>query len=292
MLAIPILAWSPYAIPAGSIPAAALEALRVQLGAHVLAEHVRFNLADMLYSPDQLPVGYAAIRDQARQLGEALAAGHDLKVDPRGLAQTTPFVSDVRYLVGAVLAAPGAPIFRWHERGVDQENVLADWRAQAGPTLQRLLPGCHIEPLLPGAYFGAWRRADREGRPHSLRAAVAYLQAVLDCPAGDLCAVIAPYYEQQLLEWRVGLARRKDPAAEVLHGIVWPLLGGEEGGQEGDSIAAILREAGLVEIHLPEGGFAIETCEDCGSPLFPNRDGESAHAYMPEEAGGTPAHLH
>ncbi|MBU1666159.1 MAG: DUF2863 family protein, partial [Gammaproteobacteria bacterium] len=33
-------------------------------------------------------------------------------------------------------------------------------------------------------------------------------------------------------------------------------------------------------------------CDDCGAPLFPNPDGESVHAELPEEMQGTPAHLH
>ncbi|MCX8018135.1 MAG: DUF2863 family protein, partial [Rhodocyclaceae bacterium] len=59
LIAAPVLAWSRYAIPSGSIAAETLASLRVQLAAHVLAADVRFGLADFFFSPDQLPQSYS-----------------------------------------------------------------------------------------------------------------------------------------------------------------------------------------------------------------------------------------
>ena len=49
-----VLAWSRFSIPRERCPRA-LEAVGVQLGAHVFAADAKLALADYLFSPDQLP---------------------------------------------------------------------------------------------------------------------------------------------------------------------------------------------------------------------------------------------
>ncbi len=71
----PVLAWSRYSIPAGSIPKSTLAALAVQLGAHVHAADARVALVDYLFSPDQLPRSFVDTRNLTRELGEAALAG-------------------------------------------------------------------------------------------------------------------------------------------------------------------------------------------------------------------------
>src|SRR5436190_23062863 len=55
LIAAPIVAWSKYSIPSGSIARDDAEALRVQLQAHVLAAEARLTLVPSFYSIDQLP---------------------------------------------------------------------------------------------------------------------------------------------------------------------------------------------------------------------------------------------
>lgn len=291
LIGVPVLAWSRFVIPARPLPAGACHDLKVQLGAHVLAADARLALADYLFSPDQLPRGYAATRAFAEQLWQAAAAGRDLEVDADGLAESGQYISDVRYLLAAVLVAPGAPVFRWNEADGHRDTALAQWRSQGGALINGLLAGSSTEPLLPDAYFAAWRRADREGRAHSLRAAVAYLQAMLDVPASGLRAVAAPSYDRRLEEWRIGFGRRE--SAEVLHGVVWPLLGAEDETHDmGAEIEQVLKAAGVGEVVVLEQRFPFEFCEDCGAPMFPNAEGEVVHAEMPEESEAPPMHLH
>ena len=96
-------------------------------------------------------------------------------------------------------------------------------------------------------FFSTWRRADREARGYALDATAAYLQATLSVPATALTAVVAPYYEHRLLEWRIGFSRLDDE--QVLHGVVWPLLGAEdETADTAGEIEAILRQAGVGRI--------------------------------------------
>lgn len=291
LIALPILAWSRYSIPARRLPTDVVTALTTQLKAHVLAADVRCLLADHLYSPDQLPYGYAKTRRYAEALWQALREGRAFHEDTSRLAEVVPYISDVRYVLGAVMVEPGRPVFRWNEPDGSRDQSLAQWRAQAGANLQGVLPGCGFELALPDAYFAAWRRADREGRPYSLRAAVAYLQATLDIQPIVLRTVVAPFYDRRLEEWRVSFAL---PSGDVVHGVVWPLLGNEdETTDSAGEIEQTLRAAGVGEVLVLQQRFALEYCEDCGAPLYANAEGDVVHAEMPEQdAHQAPIHLH
>lgn len=292
LFAVPILAWSRYAIPSGEIAAEVLASLRVQLQAHVLAADVRFGLADFFFSPDQLPQSYCETAALAERLAKAALHGRDLKLDAAQMPETMNFLSDTRYLIGAVCAPAGAPLFRWQEDDGSRSEALKQWRAQGGEALRPLLPACAIEPLLPQSFHAAVREADRASRPYSLRAAVAFLQTTLNISAGNLRAVVAPYYDRQLEEFRIGFALGE--GAEVVHGVVWPLLENEDEAAElPGQIEGVLREAGVREVLILDHRFPLEYCDDCGAPLYPNAEGEPVHAELPEqEEEAMPRHLH
>jgi len=291
ILALPVLAWSRYAIPARTLPQATLDSLRAQLAGHVLAADTRVHFANFLFSPDQLPQGYCDTRVFAEALWASAAAGHDLVVEGDSLPESQTFVSDVRYILAVVQIPAGRPVFRWNEPDGNRDTALEAWRQQAGANLQALLTGCAYELLLPDAYFSAWRRADRETRPFALRAAVEYLKSLFNVPASGLRAVAAPYYDRWLEEWRIGFTGIDSD--DVVHGVTWPLLGGEdENADLAGSIEALLKETGLGEVRILDTRMPLEFCDDCGAPLFPNPEGESVHAELPEEMQGTPAHLH
>ena len=55
LVAAPIVAWSKYEIPSGTIDRASADALRAQLQGHVLADATRVAHVPYLYSIDQLP---------------------------------------------------------------------------------------------------------------------------------------------------------------------------------------------------------------------------------------------
>jgi hypothetical protein len=292
LFAAPVLAWSRYAIPAGSITAEVLANLRVQLQAHVFAADVRFGLADFLFSPDQLPQSYCETAALTGRLCKAALHGRDLRLDASSLAETMSFLSDTRYLIGVVCAPAGVPLFRWQEEDGSRSESLKQWRIQGGEALRPLLPACAMEPLLPQSFHAAVREADRASRPYSLRSAVAFLQTALNVPASNLRAVVAPYYDRQLEEFRIGFTL--GDAGEVVHGVVWPLLDDEdEAAESPGQIEAVLREAGLREVMILDHRFPLEYCDDCGAPLYPNPEGEPVHAELPEqEAEAMPRHLH
>lgn len=292
LIAAPVLSWSRYAIPAGPIAPEVLANLRVQLQAHVLAADVRFGLADFFYSPDQLPQNYCETAAFTEKLAKAALHGRDLPLDPDQMAETMNFLSDTRYLIGVVSAPAGAPLFRWQEKDGNRTEAHKQWRAQGGESLRPLLPACAFEPLLPQPFHAAVREADRASRPYSLRSAVAFLQTTLNVSAGNLRAVVAPYYDRQIEEFRVGFTVGE--SVDVVHGVVWPLLESEDEASDLPvQIETVLREVGVHEVLVLDHRFPLEYCDDCGAPLYPNPEGEPVHAELPEpEEEAAPRHLH
>jgi hypothetical protein len=292
LFAAPVLGWSRFVIPSGPITSENMANLRVHLQAHVFAADTKIGLADYLWSPDQLPKSYSETAQLTERLAKAAVHAKDIKLDAASMPETTNFLSDTRYLIGAVAAPRGAAMFRWQEDDSSRVEVLKQWRNQGGDALRPLLPACAVELLLPQHYHAAAREADRASRPYSLRAAVAFLQTTLNVAASDLRAVLAPYYDRQLEEFRIGFSL--NDSTDVVHGVVWPLLEAEdEAADMPAQIEAVLREAGLREVIALDHRFPMEYCDDCGAPLYPNPDGEPSHAELPEEqAEAAPRHLH
>lgn len=291
LIAAPVLAWSRFTIPANTLPANALANLRVHLAAHVLADDVNLAIADVLFSPDQLPQGYCETSRFATELGLRALRNQDLPVDPETLPETSRFLSDVRYVLAAVTAKVGAPIFRWQENDGSRELAATQWRLQGGACLAPLLAGCAMELVLPDAFFAASRQADRASRPYSIRASVAFLSSTLETPPNKLRAVVAPFCEREIQEYRISFTASGN--SSVIHGVVWPLLGGEEESDIPAQIDTALRECGITEILHLDNRFPIEYCDDCGTPMYPSPEGESVHAELPEDkAEQVPRHLH
>ncbi len=288
----PILAWSRFSIPAGTIAKSTLQTLSVQLGAHAFSAKARIALADFLYSPDQLPRSFVDTWQLMRDLGGAALAGTPLKVDIETMPETNQFLSDTRYLLGAVVVPRGQALFRWNEAdGGTRETALKEWMKQGGPSLEPLLTGCAFQPLLADAYHGACRTADLASRPYSLRASVAFLQTSLGKPAEALRAVIGGFHDQRLEEYRIGFGARDSEA--IYHGVVWPLLGSEDENTDSTGeIEGLLREAGIKDIVVHNQQFPFEFCDDCGAPLYPNADGDTVHAEMPEAPASASQSLH
>ena len=302
LVAAPILAWSRYAVPSGPIKTDAAQTLETQLRAHCAASGARVALAPYLYSIDQLPRSFGDVHALVRALGQR-ALGHDeKKASSKRLPETAPLLADTRYLMAAFVAKRGEALFRWQEqpeargaerRDFSREHTLERWRDQGLPTLGTLMPGCVLDLLIPDGYHVASRESDRAIRPYAIRAAIAFLESALDVKPAQLRAVIAAFGADLPDEYRVGFTLAKNP--DVVHGVVWPLFGREEGpevdGPE-EQIAALLRENGITDVVTLEQGFPLEFCDDCGAPLFADPVGDLVHAELPEETEAPRAHLH
>ncbi|WP_291985596.1 DUF2863 family protein [Candidatus Accumulibacter sp. ACC007] len=292
LIAVPVLGWSRFSIPATAIPQSLLQTLKVQLGAHVFAAGARVALADYLYSPDQLPHSFVDTWQLLQKLGAAALAGCDLGVDASSMPETNRFLSDTRYLVGALAVPRGMPLFRWNDEDKStREAALKEWVRQGTPCFEPLLTGCAYQPLLADAYHAACRAADSASRPYSLNASVAFLQATLGDTADNLRAIVGGFHDKRLEEYRIGFGPRDEDV--IYHGVVWPLLGIEDETTDvAGEIEGVLRKTGLKEVTLLDQQFPYEFCDDCGAPLYPNIEGETVHAEMPEQDDAPSQTLH
>lgn len=296
LVAVPVVAWSKYAIASGPIAPEDARALEVQLRAHVMAADARVTLVPFLYSIDQLPRHFSELRRLATRLGDVAVSGEALRLDFARMPETAQLLSDSRFVVAAAAAPRGRPLFRWQEDAsghAGRTTSLEQWIAQARPTIARMLPGCVFECLLPDAYYVNCREADRRVRPYAIRAGVAFLENTMQAQPGQLRAVIAGFGEERVDEYRVGFTVNGD--SHVAHGVVWPLYGREdENAHPGpvDDLVAELAQSGVTEVKKLSGTFAPEFCDDCGAPLFANPDAEIVHAELPEEADSPAAHFH
>lgn len=322
LIAVPILAWTRFSIASGSISADTLLTLSAHLYGHVLAADTKIAMIPNLFAIDQLPRTHAETFTLTRRVAHAALTGnplHPLSNAP----ETAPFLADTRYLLAAVVAPSGAPLFRWQmpEARIDvvseRQQALSQWRAQAMPTIEKMLPGCGIELLLPEAYYVASREADKQIRPASIRAAVHYLTHTLGVAPDGLSAIIGGFAEEliegRIDEYRIGFTLHQQP--DVVYGVVWPLYGDEDttvdprsilaltpvnagpGMQANDAnslqaIVSLLAQCGVTDVKVHDEQFPMESCDDCGAPLYCDRDAELVHPEMPEDAPHTTERFH
>ncbi|MBJ7264100.1 MAG: DUF2863 family protein [Burkholderiaceae bacterium] len=301
LVVAPLVAFTRYVIPQGPLSADVLATLTAQLHGHILADNVNLSLVPALVSVDQMPRTFSETWAWLSRLGQHSLTQGSTAQAPHSDTETAPMLADTRYVVAAVSAPVGAPVFRWQTATGDpvqaREQALADWTTQLQPTFASLLPGCGFELLLPDAYYLSNREADRRLRPLSLTAAVNWLQSSVSLEPSDLRAVIGGCGETRIDEYRISFTARD--GKDVFYGCVWPLYGREDDAVDAedrptvvDEIAAQLKALGVAEIRQIPGVLPAEFCEDCGTPYFPNPVGEMVHAGLPEDASEGPAHFH
>ena len=315
LLVLPILAWTRFSIGSGPLNADIQAALTAHLHAHVLASDVRLALAPALLAIEQLPRYHTEVFGLTQQMGLAALKNSpvQLKLEQQ---PAVAFLADTRYAIAAVVVPAGGALFHWQEREQQQQFASAKlaafeaWKQQVAPLMARSLPGCNVELLLPQPYYFGCRDADKRIRPASIRAADYFLTQTLDISSAELHASIGGFSEDingQIDEYRIGFAIGGDPT--VVYGTVWPLYE-EESGEEQllalvsdasldgptasplQELLTVLRECGIVHIKHHDERFTMEFCDDCGAPLFADRDGELVHAEMPEDTPPPAEHFH
>lgn len=298
LLAAPILVQTRYRIPSGALKPEQVQLAAAQLRQHILADAVQLAVSPYLYSIDQLPATHAETHQLTQKLGVAALSNIPPKLDLRNLPETAPVLADPRYLLAAIAVPAGMPLFRWQMEGsqqLERDVCLSIWQEQMQLALGTMLPGCEFEPLLPDAFFVNCREADKRIRPLTVKAAVQYLEGVLDIQPGGVAAIIGGFGETQIEEYRISFTIRGEK--DVLYGVVWPLYDRElQANEDADSahetptpleqISTQLRSSGVVDLFRHANLFDPEYCDDCSGPLFANRSGELVHAEMPED---TPA---
>ena len=114
LVAAPVLAWTRFSIASGTIPNDIVTTLSAHFSAHLLADGARMALAPTLYSLDQLPRTHAETYGLTHKLAQAAHKGTSVKPAAPG-PDASQFLADTRYLLVAVIAPVGGPLFRWQE---------------------------------------------------------------------------------------------------------------------------------------------------------------------------------
>lgn len=303
LVSAPIVAWTRYRLPDGKLTAAQSEALKVALAETVAAEGASIAMLPNLITFDQMPQTFQETRLWTQRLG-ALALGTSTEACPvRDPADTEGMLADARFAVAAIAVPRGEPVFRWQNPdapAVEGRDLAQQaWADRVQAVVGTLFTGCHMEVLLPDAYYTTNREADRRIRPMALRAAVTWLQTAANLPGSELRAAIAACGTTGVEEFRIGFTPRT--SNDVIYGCVWPVLSKEEAVIDGvesavvdvpESVAALLKELGVAEVRRLPGIHAAEFCEDCGAPYFPNFLGEMMHPELPDETDMEPMHFH
>lgn len=307
-LTAPILAYTRFEIPYGKLDSKSRQLLSQSLASSILSKQARLLLFPNIYAIEQLPRHFVECYQRLLEVRQNFFAGQ-LQI-PELSPATTPYLADTRYLMAAVIAPADAAIFSWQDSpppfAIHQARTqaLEQWRELAQPLLQQLLPGCGVELLMPESFFTACREADAQIRPVAINAALFNLCESLNKRPADFEIVIAsinhPDEPGQVDEYRISFCLENNPG--VVYGVVWPLYRPDEQfltlalDQNEDwqgSLIDVLTNCGLKNIVVLNQALFAENCDDCGSPLFADREGELVHAEMPEsEADNASSHFH
>lgn len=304
----PILAYTRFDIPYGKINPKLLQQLGNFLQLSILSKQARLIIFPNLYAIEQLPRHFVECYHKLAEIRmNFFGSGAHLAE----LSQaTTPYLADTRYLMAAVLTPKDQAIFSWQDCAAPyavqdlRQHALAQWREFAQPLIQQLLPGCGVELLMPESFYTACREADAQIRPVAVNAALFNLCESLSKRPADFEIIIAPICnpdEPTLFEeFRISFCLQDTPG--VVYGVVWPLyrpdeqyltlsLNSDEDWQ--GSLIDVLKNSGIDTIQVLTQALFAENCDDCGSPLFADKEGELVHAEMPEEEMElSPAHFH
>lgn len=303
LISAPILAWTRYQLPSGELDEQQRKLLSKLLSTTTLAPGAIHYLQPSLIRFDQLPQSFRETRAWVNALAQH-ALG--MRRDPPDVrkADTPPdLLADAYFLMAVVVVRQGEPLFQWQSLPTatppNRASIAALWAEGCARITDPLFTGCLMEYLSPEAFYTSTRQADQAIRPLTLKAAVTWLQTAAHLPGKELRAAIVACGEQTIEEYRIGFCTRQNN--DVIYGCIWPSLSPEESspdqGSDGqidtwDTLAALLREAGIQDIRRLPGLQALDFCEDCGTPYFPNMLGEMQHPELPEEIDPEPVQFH
>ena len=296
LLALPIVAHTRYQISSGALPANVVESTAAALHSSITSTDARLAIVPWLYSIDQMPHSHCQTRLLTEALATAAISSSEVKLELREMSETIAVLADPRFIIAAVAAPSGSPLFRWQaepptrqERGVS----LIGWQNTMQEPIASLLPGCEFALLLPEAYFTNCRLADKQVRPLSIRAGVNFLESTLGVLPAGLSCVVGAFGEEQADEYRISFSLKG--SSEVVYGVIWPLYDRESVANDAlndlsddespmKRIADALHDAGVEDVFRHAMLFDPELCDDCGAPLFPDRSGDTVHAELPDDA--------
>lgn len=299
LVVAPVLAWTRFVIPSGPL-SSSLHASLENVFRDYFTQESRLYLSPVLYAIEQLPQDHCEVFALTHKLG--LNALRQTPVThSKDMPATIPFLADTRYLIAAAAVPAGQALFCWQNNPAAQlreakAHAISKWSEATRSLLAGFLPGCNIAPLPPDAYFFSCRQADKQIRPASIKAAVHFLTQSMDISAEQIVVSIGRFGQEltgRIDEFRLGFIF--DDVENVIYGTIWPLYEQESGDAHDNTSGAaeelpplehimqLLASSGIEHIKLHDDIFNNEFCEDCGSPLYPNLEGELVHVQMPED---------
>jgi hypothetical protein len=296
LLALPIVAHTRYQIPSGALSVSVIESAAAALHSSIASTDTRLAIVPWLYSIDQMPHSHCQTRLLTESLATAAITASEIKLELREMSETIAVLADPRFIIAAVAAPSGTPLFRWQaESPARQERgfSLIGWQNAMQDPIAALLPGCEFELLLPEAYFTNCRLADKQVRPLSIRSGVNFLESTLGVLPAGLSCVVGAFGEDQADEYRISFSLKG--SSDVVYGVIWPLYDRESVANDAlndlsddespmKRIADALHDAGVDDVFRHAMLFDPELCDDCGAPLFPDRSGDVVHAELPDDA--------
>lgn len=283
LIALPLMAWSRNQLPLGKTSPEVLSALKTALENTCLAPGVTLQLGHTLFAPDAMPQGFVATHRLANKFFEAAQTGEDLPYSKAGMTQVNPFyLADTRFWLGTLQAPKGSPLFKWQLDETVIDTAASAWNEAAQNALGDMFMGCGLTMLPPADYFTAFRRAESDIRSFSLHAAALMIMSSLELEPDDLRAVIGPCYGHGFEEYRISLMTRQSDV--VLQGVSWPLLEHEE--DESvllQDIQELLTALGILRVKTLDEHLAMEYCDDCDAPLFPDMRADLVHTGPPDD---------
>ena len=113
LLALPIVAHTRYQIPSGALPVNVIESTAAALHSSIASSDTRLAIVPWLYSIDQMPHSHCQTRLLTEALSSAAITASEVKIELRDMSETIAVLADPRFIIAAVAAPSGMPLFRW-----------------------------------------------------------------------------------------------------------------------------------------------------------------------------------
>ncbi|MEN9559663.1 MAG: hypothetical protein RLZZ502_874 [Pseudomonadota bacterium] len=278
LVLIPILLNASHQPYCGKLPPSLAQEVLRHLNEQVMCSHSDTTLHPYLYRPEQFPDDMLAMY----QFSERLFLSHQQNKTATPLPS---FESDddnwspvhMRCLFALARVPEGKPFFKWQEQLGQHEACFLGWREQASKVFAALLPGCQIDLILPGPMHHALEASQRQNRFFVLASAVNHMFEHENLSHAQMQAILAEFKhpEGDFAEIRISLKAANQE--RISHGLTWIPFGDENAQLLLNHCQTLLNDIGVKNVLILDESYTTEYCDDCGSALFPDEEGELHH---------------
>ena len=284
----PVLAWSRYSIPSGAMPKPRSRHWACSL-ARMSSPPAQLALVDYLYSPDQLPRSFVDTWQLMRELGAAARSRAQPQARHARARRNQPLpLRRALHRRRAVAVRGAASRYSAGTKGRHArrraEGVGQTGRPQPGAAAHRL----HLPAAAADSYHSPPAATPTRPRGRIRCALRSPLQTTLGITADKLRAVIGPFHERRLEEFRIGFGPRDQDL--TYHGVVWPLLGNEDENTDVvGEIETVLRDCGLKGHRLPRPHLPLRVLRRLRHADVSEQGRRSGAPELPDPGGDAPS---